>query len=857
MSYDPATGWVTSMTDFTGQTTSYQYYNTNEANAGRLKCQTSATGKKTYYAYTTRGELYRTWGDVPYPAEYRYSEYGDLTNLITYRGGSGWTGSSWPGSPGTGDNTYWFYDEASGALLKKTDAQANSVTYTYDTTTGRLLARTWARMNGTNTISVTNSYNGFGDLTAQEYTDGTPNVYFNNYNRAGQPREIIDGVGNAELTYDHASRLVTSSYTNGLLAGITVSNHFNPYYGRDSVSVLGLSSTLKDDYVYDSYGRLSSVGSGVYSAAYGYAPNSDLLQTTTCYSNAATILTTTRTWDYGIRLRSIANVVDGTPITSHAYQYDALNRRTKATLEDGSSWQYGYDDRDQLTSASRNWATAPAPVAGQQFGYNYDNLGNRTTAQFGGDTNGGNLQTISYTANDLNQYTSILTPGLADICGAALVNSNVTVNGVSADRKIEYYHRQISVANTNQPVWQNVTNIACNTTNKGGVVFPANNQTLVYDEDGNLKFDGVWTYRWDGGNRLISMTMTNVSGIANANRLKLDFAYDYIGRRVSKTVSTWNGSAFASPVTNKFVYDGWNLIAILNAQSSILQSFVWGNDLSGTEDEAGGVGGLLMTSLSGTNCFASYDGNGNITAFIKASDKSLAARYEYSPYGQLIRETGLLANQVPFRSSTKYWDEESGLIYYNHRYYSPSLGRWISRDPSEENGSLNLFCAFLNNPYSNVDPDGKGIFDILKNPKRAFTIFAILGSLASGDPSAAKLAAKMEAEAQKIERMAEDAKKGKGKSFKNRAGGTAAAIAITGLLAFSVAVEACVAHVTGGQSISPDAEDMFRHLDSGDQAWADLDAITAALELTGGAGEDALVAWGVFDMAGEAYSGGL
>ena len=46
---------------------------------------------------------------------------GDLTDLTTFRAGTGWTGSTWPASatPATGDNTYWFYDPAGGALLQK------------------------------------------------------------------------------------------------------------------------------------------------------------------------------------------------------------------------------------------------------------------------------------------------------------------------------------------------------------------------------------------------------------------------------------------------------------------------------------------------------------------------------------------------------------------------------------------------------------------------------------------------------------------------------------------------------------------------------------------------------------------
>jgi RHS repeat-associated protein len=283
----------------------------------------------------------------------------------------------------------------------------------------------------------------------------------------------------------------------------------------------------------------------------------------------------------------------------------------------------------------------------------------------------------------------------------------VMVNGGAADRHGEYFHREISVSNTNQPIWQNVTNIAGTFTNTGGSVFPANGQALVYDADGNLSSDGIWSYHWDAENRLISMTMTNISGIANSNRLQIQFAYDYMGRRVQKIVSTLNGSGFLPQSTNLFIYDGWNLLAVVNPQSSILQSFMWGQDLSGTINKAGGVGGLLMASISGTNCFATFDGNGNITALINASDKSLAARYEYSPYGELLRETGMLAHQNPFRFSTKFWDDESGLVYYSYRYYCPTIGRWINRDPSGEKGGIHLYLFVKNSPIGTLDSDGQ------------------------------------------------------------------------------------------------------------------------------------------------------
>lgn len=175
-----------------------------------------------------------------------------MTNLATFRGGIGWTGSAWPSSPGTGDNTYWIYDSASGALLQKIDAQGKTVSYAYDPNTAQLFTRSWARTIAGSAVTVTNYYDSYGDLAEQGYNDGTPPVYFNNYNRMGQPREVVDGVGTNELAYDFASRLLTSSYVTGPLAGITVFNHFNPYYGRDAVAVLGASSTLEDDYGYPS-----------------------------------------------------------------------------------------------------------------------------------------------------------------------------------------------------------------------------------------------------------------------------------------------------------------------------------------------------------------------------------------------------------------------------------------------------------------------------------------------------------------------------------------------------------------------------------------------------------------------------
>jgi len=41
-----------------------------------------------------------------------------------------------------------------------------------------------------------------------------------------------------------------------------------------------------------------------------------------------------------------------------------------------------------------------------------------------------------------------------------------------------------------------------------GVILPPAVQAFVYDNDGNILTDGVWTYEWDAENRLWAMQIT-------------------------------------------------------------------------------------------------------------------------------------------------------------------------------------------------------------------------------------------------------------------------------------------------------------------------------------------------------------
>ena len=205
----------------------------------------------------------------------------------------------------------------------------------------------------------------------------------------------------------------------------------------------------------------------------------------------------------------------------------------------------------------------------------------------------------------LNQYTSREVPGFVNVLGTA--TNTATVSLWSQDnltlytpttRQGDYFRGEMLFNNNTGAVWLTITSVAALsnytgadivTNIAGSLLLAQNPETFIYDADGNLTSDGRWTYTWDGENRLVKQE--SLSGAPAASKLKLEFQYDSQGRRMQKLVSTNNGSIYVAQYTNRFVYDGWNLLAILDLQSSILYSFMWGLDLSGTLQDAGGVGG--------------------------------------------------------------------------------------------------------------------------------------------------------------------------------------------------------------------------------------------------------------------------
>jgi RHS repeat-associated protein len=74
--------------------------------------------------------------------------------------------------------------------------------------------------------------------------------------------------------------------------------------------------------------------------------------------------------------------------------------------------------------------------------------------------------------------------------------------------------------------------------------------------------------------------------------------------------------------------------------------------------------------------------------------------------GEIASTMGIFSTVISFLCSAKYADSETGLIYYSYRYYQSSTGRWLSRDPFEEEGGANLYASDRNNAIGIIDSLG-------------------------------------------------------------------------------------------------------------------------------------------------------
>ena len=111
--------------------------------------------------------------------------------------------------------------------------------------------------------------------------------------------------------------------------------------------------------------------------------------------------------------------------------------------------------------------------------------------------------------------------------------------------------------------------------------------------------------------------------------------------------------------------------------------------------------------------FISENAPAHTVALLRRRNGAVAATYDDAPFGAVTEtvpaDSAVPAN--PFQWSSEVYDSELDLVYYNYRHYSPSDGRWLSRDPIEEQGGENLYGVCVNDCISKIDILGRAMRD--------------------------------------------------------------------------------------------------------------------------------------------------
>jgi RHS repeat-associated protein len=205
---------------------------------------------------------------------------------------------------------------------------------------------------------------------------------------------------------------------------------------------------------------------------------------------------------------------------------------------------------------------------------------------------------------------------------------------------------------------------------------------LEYDKNGNLtkktqNGTDVTTATFDHENRLIRIDYPNGE--------HSEYRYDALGQRIEQRMRNGN--------IRRFYYDGLNLLAVYDASNALLVTVTSGL----------GIDEPMSLFIDGKLYYYHADALGSVYQMTD-SNESVAKNYDYSAFGKIIAESGMVENT--FTYTGREYDSDSGLYHYRARQYDANEGRFLSRDPIEKRGTRHLYLYAGNNPMSYRDPLG-------------------------------------------------------------------------------------------------------------------------------------------------------
>lgn len=607
--------------------------------AGWLMAITNADLQVIQAGYNPAGETTSLIDGLNHTNFWQFNPYGWLTNKVD----------------GLGRNAFRFAYNPNGWLTNRWTPEKGNTSYAFDNA---------------------------GNLTNVIYPTSTINYA---YNADNQLTNMVDGVGTTTFSYTPVGQLASES---GPWASDTVSNAYSQGL-RTALNINQPSGSWSQSYGYDSAWRMTNLTSqaGAFNYGYNFQPASALVSSIVL-PNGASI---TNGYDVLARLTDTAlNNQWGHTLDGYAYTSDAFGLRTNIVRNLGltsSSVAVGFDSIGQLTSWSAK-ESGGMLRQNEQLGFGFDAADNLHTRN-----NGGLAQTFSVDA--ANELSSVSRSGNFTLSGATPAPAtNITVNGQPAQTYGDFTFAATNntLANGNNTF----TNIARNVygvavTNTFIVNLPTS-VSLSSDNNGNLTNDGTRSFGYDSENQLTNVMV--------AGQWRSSFIYDGLNRRRIARDYSWSGSAWVETNETHYVYDGYLILQERGTNNNVLVTYTRGLELSDSLQEAGGIGGLLARTDANGSTFYHADGIGNITALMDG-DENIVARYLYNPFGKLTSQWGSMAgvNEMQFSSMPQH----AGLDLYAFRGYEPNFQRWLSQDPIQEMGGINLYRVVNNSPLNYAD----------------------------------------------------------------------------------------------------------------------------------------------------------
>ncbi|WP_206919910.1 RHS repeat-associated core domain-containing protein [Alicyclobacillus suci] len=553
-----------------------------------------------------------------------------------------------------GNESQYSYD-SEGNNTSVTDANGNLMKMLYDSD-NQLTGQTYA-----NGLNVSYTYDGDGNITKVSETsaDGsTTNTLAQDvFNSLNQLTSSTDALGHTtKYTYDADGQLSSTTLPDGHVLAST-------YDSAGNQTAQSVDGTTVNQWTYDANNNMTSIQSGDSKTSYmldgdgnvtgqqdnvgsqNFSYNADGKMLTSTLSIGSTSSNTSYQYNTQDDLVSLA-----TGIASAHLGYNEADQLASMYFGNGVSTSYNYDGSQRVQSVV---ITGPNGTIGA-FKYAYDNDGNIVSVT---DMKSGKTLS-SYTYDDMNRL----------------------LTETDASGQVTQYTYDLHGNITKKTVGSTTTTYSYD---NGDELTAVNGQTYTYNADGELTNDGKYAYKWNSLGEL-----TEVDDASTGSPVAT-YTYDALGRRVSETVSGQ---------TTQFYYQGQSTLVAYETDSSgtLLRSYTYNqNGLP-----------LTMTTWSGgtgTTYYYHENAHGDVIAMTDSSGNTVA-QYTYDTWGNILNESGTMADSNPYRYAGYRWDDAVGMYYLNARYYSPSTMRFISEDPV---GALNPYVYTDDNPVNFLDPSGQ------------------------------------------------------------------------------------------------------------------------------------------------------